>query len=297
MAYWIEQILNGLGLVGPIMLVAVSLTVVLQAVRVLNVAIGATILIAALAGLALSHTFGAVGMVVGCVLASTGILVLQEVAVLAPQRSRVENVELASFAATLGVSIVLVAVAALLTNYQTETVPTGLLNIVKVYNVAGVQITLLPMIIFVIAVFMTAAWSLFEAFTSTGKLFRALASNRELALATGIRTRRIALQSALISGALTGVAAFLILLQSRAVDTQSAAGYLITPFVAVVLGGLGDIRGTIIAALFLGVAQSVTGALISSPSLNQAVIFGILFVVLLIRPSGLAAQVSTVRDY
>lgn len=297
MAYWIEQILNGLGLVGPIMLVAVSLTVVLQAVRVLNVAIGATILLAALAGIAASRVLGAAGMILGCVVVSVGLLVAIELVVLAPQRIRVQDVEMGSFAATLGVSIALTAVAALITNGQTETVPSNLLDVSAIYRVAGVRVALLPMLIFAVAVVVTIGWSAFQAVTPTGKLFRAVAADRRLALVSGVRVRRIALQSAVISGVLTGTAAFLVLLQARAVNTVSAAGYLVTPFVAVVVGGLGNVRGTVIAAMFLGIAESIFGAILGKPSLTDAAIFGLLFVVLLVRPSGLSAETSMIRDY
>ena len=298
MAYWVEQVFNGLGLVGPTLLVAVSITITLQAVRALNVAIAASVVVAALVGIKCSHAAGSLGLILGCLASGVGLVVATELGVLRPQRSRhLRDAPMASFAATLGLSIALTALAAIVTNSNEFAISPSMLQFNSVFSIGDIQVVGLSLGIFGVAVIVTFGWLLFQRWTGLGTLFQASAANHDLAVASGVRVNRVALLSAVLSGLLIGLTAFLALVQSREISANSGAAYLITPFVACVLGGLGNLGGAAVAAIALGIAQSLMAGKIGNPNVQSAVIFGTLFVALLVRPTGFAGATLGERDY
>jgi len=72
----------------------------------------------------------------------------------------------------------------------------------------------------------------------------------------------------------------------NAVHFLMGDAYMLRAFVVIVLGGLGSVMGALIAGLLLGLVQTLTIAYVSS-GLSDAIIFSILFVALLVRPTGL----------
>ena len=88
---------------------------------------------------------------------------------------------------------------------------------------------------------------------------------------------------AVAAAGLTGV---LIGLAFNSVNFMMGESYLLRSFVVVVLGGLGSVSGAVVAGLILGVVQNLTDVYLST-GLSDAIIFSILFVILLVRPTGL----------
>ncbi|MCB2066915.1 MAG: hypothetical protein KDE15_09785, partial [Erythrobacter sp.] len=94
-------------------------------------------------------------------------------------------------------------------------------------------------------------------------------------------------------GALAGLAGVLIGLLFNSMQFLMGEPYMLRAFVVVVLGGLGSVPGAIVASLLLGVMQALTVAYLPS-GLTDAIIFGLLFIVLLVRPNGLFGDVKAV---
>lgn len=297
MVVWVNQLINGLGFVGPILLMAASLSMPLAAVRVLNVALGATFALTAIAGVLVSRTLGAAGLIAVCVVLPPALFTVMEVTVLRPQRVRVRDAEMGSFAATLGVGFVITAVAALISHSDDMTLPPQQLRIDTVIHLGSIQIPVVSIVVFAVAVAVALGWGLILRATALGKLFRALASNRYLASATGVRTDRIALQAWMLSGLFAGFATFLVMIAARSANAESGETYLLTPFAAVIAGGMGSMRGAVIASFFFGLAQSFAVATTPGPGLQSVVVFGLLFLILLVRPSGIIADAAGRREY
>ncbi len=295
MAAWVNQFINGLGFVGPILLMAVSLSTPLAAVKVLNVALGATFALTAIIGVLAARAMGVPGLVAVCGLLPAAVFVAAEFVVLRPQRRRVRDAEMASFAATLGLGFVLTALAALISGSNDMALPPAMLRLDTVVSLGRIQIPLISLLVFGSAAAVALAWAAVLHYTPIGKLFRALAANRYLAATVGVRTDWVSIQGWILSGLFAGIATFLLLIMGRAANADSGQIYLLTPFAAVIAGGLGSLRGAIIASFFLGLAQSFAIAMSPWPGMQDVVVFGLLFLVLLLRPGGIISDAVASR--
>jgi branched-chain amino acid transport system permease protein/neutral amino acid transport system permease protein len=128
--------------------------------------------------------------------------------------------------------------------------------------------------------------------TRLGKAMRATAANRDLARASGIATDRIVDVAWLLSGALCGLAGVVLVLNTTAFQSTTGSDFVVIIVAAAMLGGIGKPTGAILASLVLGVVTEVAAGYIT-PSFKQVIAFGVLVVVLLVRPQGLLGQAQT----
>jgi branched-chain amino acid transport system permease protein len=292
---FLEQVVNGLGLTGPILLVAMSLLTALAATRVLNVAVGAAYALSAIIAIRAATNLGITGFLLAALLLPIALLMVMEVVALRWQRKRSDDVEIGGFAATLGFSIIITAVAALLTQSQPVELPSDFLRVQQHFRIGGVTIQLLPIIVLVVALVITIVWAWALRHTKSGKQYRALAADHELASTIGIRTGNVALKAWAISGLFVGIATILLLLQSRSSSATAGSDVLLTPFAAVIAGGMGNIRATVLVSFFFGIASSLLVLVTSSAAFQQVLVFAVLFLVLAIRPDGLGGRKQSGR--
>jgi branched-chain amino acid transport system permease protein len=135
---------------------------------------------------------------------------------------------------------------------------------------------------------MLAALQLFLTRTFTGRAIMAVAQDQlalQLMAADPIRIKRIAFAISIATASLAG--AFLIIIQP--VEPSIGRDYIGRVFAICVLGGLGSLPGTLIAAMLLGIVESFT-ATFYGPSWAPAVSFGLLLLTLAIRPAGLMGR-------
>jgi branched-chain amino acid transport system permease protein len=121
--------------------------------------------------------------------------------------------------------------------------------------------------------------------TDTGRAIRAAAQNREAAVLMGINVRTTYLLAFGLGSASLGVAASLMIPFYYTSPTVGLFFGLIA-YVVVVLGGLGNFMGALVAGLIIGMTESI-GASILPGSLSRVLTFGIFIVVLLFRPQGI----------
>ena len=122
--------------------------------------------------------------------------------------------------------------------------------------------------------------------TPAGRQVRAVASNQKAAVLLGVNPNSVYVQTFFISGFMAGIAGILIGLSFNSIDAHMGAPYMLRAFVIIVLGGLGSIPGCVVAALIFGVIQTLCIAYMPAGS-PDIVLYSLLFLVLLIRPSGL----------
>jgi len=131
---------------------------------------------------------------------------------------------------------------------------------------------------------MIGGLSLLYRTTRWGRALRATAENPEAARLMGINTNRMVAFAYGLGGVMAGVAGVLVAPLTGALATSG--GHLgLKAFAVAIVGGLDSIAGTLLAGLFLGVAEQF-GALYISTGLRDVVVFGIVIAMLLIRPSG-----------
>jgi len=125
-------------------------------------------------------------------------------------------------------------------------------------------------------------------YTKLGKSMRAMSDNAELAEASGLNIRMITRTAWFLSGGLAGIGGVALALNVYTVTPSVGNLFVFVLFAAVILGGIGNPIGAMLAALIIGVGMEVSGAFINS-AYKSAVAFVILIVVLLVRPNGLFA--------
>jgi branched-chain amino acid transport system permease protein len=135
------------------------------------------------------------------------------------------------------------------------------------------------------AVLLSGLLILFLTKTDLGKALRAVAQDREVSMLLGINPERMYLLAVGLGAALAGAAGALIVPFFYVFPTVGVVFGLIA-FVVVILGTLGSVQGAMLAALIVGVAESL-GILFAGADLGLVVVFGILVVSLVFRPSGL----------
>lgn len=126
---------------------------------------------------------------------------------------------------------------------------------------------------------------LFFTRTRTGKAIRAAADNHMGALVVGLDVRRLYAVTFGVGAACVGAAGALMI-TIIPVTPFLAAEYTLLAFVIVIVGGLGSMTGALMGGLLIGVSEAVAGLLLD-PSLKSMFSFGLLIVVLLLRPQGL----------
>ena len=126
--------------------------------------------------------------------------------------------------------------------------------------------------------------------TQLGRALRAIAESPKAASLLGINVEGLFLLTSFVAAALGGVAGVLIGLYSNAVFPLMGQPMLHKGIAVIILGGMGDIRGAMIGGLFLGFAEVLSVAYVGS-TMRDAVAFGLLFLILLVRPQGLFGKV------
>ncbi|HJQ56795.1 MAG TPA: branched-chain amino acid ABC transporter permease [Vineibacter sp.] len=129
---------------------------------------------------------------------------------------------------------------------------------------------------------------LFFTHTRPGKAIRAAADNPVGAQVVGLDTHRLYALTFGVGAACVGAAGALMLLVVQ-VHPFLAIDYTLLAFVIVIVGGLGSMSGALAGGLLIGVSEAVAGALLQ-PSLKSVFSFGLLILVLLLRPQGLLAR-------
>ena len=153
----------------------------------------------------------------------------------------------------------------------------------------GLVLTTAQIAIIAVAVVLMLAIHGLLTYTRLGKAMRATAANPTLARNCGIPTQRVIDTVWLITGALCGVAGVVAGLDSQNFTVASGAGYLITIIAAAVLGGAGQPYGAMIGALIIGLVTELSAAAIA-PEYKEVVAFGVLVLVMVLRPQGLLAK-------
>lgn len=151
---------------------------------------------------------------------------------------------------------------------------------------SGLRFTWKDAMVVGITVPVMIALTLFVKFTPLGKAMRATAQSPTAAQLMGINANRVIAATFGIGGALAGIAAVVYGLYIKAVDYQMGFQNGLYAFTAAVLGGIGNIPGAVLGGLMIGVIGELGKAYLGA-KWSEALIFGILIVILLFRPTGL----------
>jgi branched-chain amino acid transport system permease protein len=196
-----------------------------------------------------------------------------------PEEMKIKNTLLVAF----GLSIILQNLALRFWTADERGVTTSYFRIA--FTALDVRFPLVRIISLVVAVIFLFALELFLRKTYMGKAIRATVQNWEAASLMGIDIHKVYLLSFSIGAALAGVAGTLVVV-NYSIQPAMGLGWTMKALIVMVLGGLGNIPGTFIGGLVLGVTESATSFFIDS---NYREVAGLLLfiLVLIFRPQGL----------
>jgi branched-chain amino acid transport system permease protein len=282
----LQQGINGLVLGSLYVLVALGLTLIYGVLVQINFAHADIVTLGAFSAYFFTHALGGgylasipVALLVG---AALGFLV--NAAVFAPLRER--GNELLPLIATIGVSVMLQNV--MLAWFGPIPYAFDSPYSEKVIRVAGMFFTAQSVLIILVSTAAIGLLYAFMKFTFLGKALRAVAQDRETAGLMGINPDRLIMLTFVIASALAGMGG--AMLGPVLVLTPFAgASVIVKAFAIVIIGGFGNVEGTIIAGLIVGLIESYTTQLLG-PGLIDIVVFALLLLMLAVRPTGLIAE-------
>ena len=172
--------------------------------------------------------------------------------------------------------------------YSAEAHPFPSLFADKIYNIAGVTITLQDIGTFALAMVIVLATQAFLAKTITGRAMQAVAQNTESASVLGINVPRMILYTFAINAVLA-VAAALLVTPTYLAKFDMGEGLGTKAFFAAIIGGFNNSRGALLGGLIVGVCENLAAAYIS-PAYKDAVALIIFMVVILFKPQGLLGK-------
>lgn len=281
-----QQLLNALTLGSVYALFALGFTLVFGVLAVINLSHGAVFMVGSYAALALVTRLDAPlwAAMLGAMLVSGTLGLLVDMLILKPLRAR-NAPHLIPMIATIGVGIMLTSTAQGLFGAEILRFPDGTLPAGE-FVVGDVHVRALEIAIVAIAFVLMAVLFAVLKRTQLGRALRAIAESPKAAWLLGINVERLFHITSFAAAALGGIAGVLIGLNFNAITPQMGQPILHKGIAAIILGGMGDIRGALFGGLFLGFAEVISKAYLSS-QMGDAIAFGLLFLILLVRPSGL----------
>ena len=201
--------------------------------------------------------------------------------------------ELASLMVTLGAVLALYSALTAWLGPDIRRLPPGLVSS-DAFQLGPVRVTAAQLLILAAVIVMVAALLLLLRGTRLGLAIRAMAEKPDAAELMGIDTARCTAIVSFLSGCLAGAGGVLIGLSRNAIEPYMGEEMMLRGFVVVIVGGLGDIRGALLAGMLLGIIEVLTAGYVSS-NLKEAVAFLLLVAVLWTRPAGLFGRAATRR--
>lgn len=159
-------------------------------------------------------------------------------------------------------------------------------------TVASVVLPIARLLIIVLGVAGVAALYVLLYRTELGRALRAMAADRDMAVAQGMRPRALFPLAFAIATGLVGLTGAMVM-PVFSLDPFQGDHILTTAFLATIVGGLGSLPGAVVAAVLIGMIESFANVYIG-PSVAELVLFVLILVVLVVRPTGLMG--GRVRD-
>jgi len=284
----VQQIINGLFFGGQLALLAVGFTLIWGVARVLNFSHGGVFMIGAYAGLfAIMVTDSWLLAIVFGMTVTFLIGIGTETFLIRPLRGR-EEFDIAMIIATLGLWFVLEHSMRLVFSSQQRSVPPITREI---WIVQDIVINVNRMLVFFISILAIVLLFALIKYTKFGLAVRAAAEDSQTTELMGVNLPRMYAVTFGISTALAGLAGVLLGPIFSVYPSVGDRPFLLA-FIVVMIGGLGSIRGTLIAALTLAVIRSV--ALIwTSAEGAMIILFAFMAAVLIISPEGIGGWIKS----
>lgn len=304
----LQQLLNGLSIGSVYAIFALGYTLVYSILGIINLAHGAIFTLGAYFTYALmGGNFGfsgllanaalpvklpfTIALILGSIFAGL-IGVIMERLAFKPLRRKGSD-PLLTVVSSLGVAVVIVNLIQYLLGAESYTFPADTFgNLPAAINFGSAQhpipIRTVQLIIFVVSLIVVSMITYFVNYTKYGKAMQAIAEDQITASLLGINTDKFIIITFFISSFLAGLAGTLVASSVSIAGAYFGIGFGLRGLAVIVLGGLGSIPGAVLGGLVIGIIEALVPGEYSG--YKDAVAFGILFMMLLVRPQGLLGK-------
>lgn len=278
----LQQLVNGLTLGAVYTLIALSFSLVMGILGILNLAIaelfmiggylGFTIIVAQLPlPLAVAAGMGGAALI-AIVIEKVGYQPLRNTPLITPMLS------------TLGFSIILQNVATNVWGSDPLQLPPEFLD--TRFQLGPVSIGGMQLLVIGATIILVSALAFLVQRTSVGRALRAIAENRDVARLLGVPADRLMLLAFVLSGLLAGAAGVLVGLHYAAITPYVGVETGLKAIAVMVVGGVTRIWGALVAGPLIGIAEVMTVAYGGS-QIRDFVVYGLMILILLLRPQGI----------
>ena len=298
----VQQLINGLSLGAMYSLLALGFTLVYGIAELINFAHFNVFMVGAMLAMLVLQWFGLVGqetvltglplvgVLLAALLAAMACCGLIGVGIERFLLRRLQNVKgPAAMITTIGASYVLFNLVLLLLGTDAKNFPNPLPPVA--WHIGGAVLRMKEVLIWGISLLLMGGLTWFVGFTRLGKAMRATAQDPEAARMMGVEVDRVVMTAFFVGSALAGACGMIFGLYYNLakVDIGFAAG--LRAFTAAVLGGIGNVPGAMLGGVLIGLIEALSGQVVGT-AWTDVVIFGLLVVVLVVKPSGLLGRLA-----
>ncbi|MGY1773708.1 branched-chain amino acid ABC transporter permease [Blastococcus sp. SYSU D00813] len=288
-----QDVLNALTLGSLYLLFALGMSLAWGTIGILNFAHGSIFMFAAFTAHLVVREVSLpmpVMLLIG-VLGGAVLSLLVQLLVFEPIQRRAKDhrqAELQILVGGIGIAIVPLAIA----QNRTGSVPFGYSNgtfRVDTYDLGFLRISNVQIVTLVAAfgLALLIGWWLKAA--RPGLALRGIGVDAEVASLMGVDRRRLALLTMAVAGALAGLAGVLLTYYLGSIAPETGDAFLLKAFAAIILGGVGSIAGVVLGAVVLAGIETLV-LVTTSGTWTPAIAFGVIFLMLLVRPNGLLGR-------
>jgi branched-chain amino acid transport system permease protein len=284
---WINVILQGVLVGGLYAMFAAGLSLIFGVMRLVNIAHGDLIVLAAYVALVAAQTLGIGPLTALIIVVPVMAVIGYALQWFVLNRTLGEDL-LPPLLVTFGLSVIIQN--GLLTLFTADSVKlqAGEIEVATIRLAEGLYVGVLPLLQFAVAVAVIAGLQLVFYRTAIGRAFRATADDPAVAQLMGLDNRRVFALAMALSLAVVAIAGVFLAVRAN-FDPSQGPARLIFGFEAVIIGGLGSLWGTLAGGLILGVAQAVGAHL--DPGWQILAGHVAFLIVLAARPQGLFPKV------
>ena len=283
---FIQQLINGLALGSVYALLALGYTMVYGIIQLINFAHGEIYMIGAFAGYYVSSVLKLplIPTLLAAMAASAILGILIEKIAYKPLR---KSPRITLLITAIGVSLLLQNIMSKFVGTAPKHFP-ELINLEPI-TLGGLQLDWKTILMFAVSALLVILLQFIVYKTKVGKAMRAASFDIEAASLMGINVDNTISLTFAIGSALAGIAGVLVAISYPSITPYIGVMPGLKAFVAAVLGGIGSIPGALIGGLSIGLLETLSKAYIST-TFSDAIVFGILIIILIIKPAGLLGK-------
>jgi len=278
-----QQVINGLMLGASYSLVAIGYTLIFGVLGLLYFAHGEVFMVGAFVGLYLVLYAGA-NIYVALLGATIACAMLGIMSVYVAVRPVAKDRPLAPLISTIGLTIVLQNLAVYTFGGQQVGFPETIKQ--QLFTFGPITISSVQLFILGVAVLLMVSLWFFIERTRIGRAIRATAENHETAALLGVDVNKVVLITFAIGSGIAGIAGVLDGVKNSGISPFMGVSVAVKGLIVMLLGGLGNVPGAMVAGLMLGMIEILSSAYIGTTS-RDLFSFLILILILLYKPTGL----------